>query len=99
MNSRIVFNLVPLQDWQNPLTRFYRASYPLSKKVAFAVSCLLVYFFECVLVFRKKGNSFLEEIRMCAAVSPRFLPILCLFSLSASDPVVVSQQHVWVDVQ
>lgn len=84
VNSLIVFNLVPLQDWQNPLTRFYRASYPLSKKVAFAVSYLLVYFFECVLVLRKKVN------RLGASLLPRRDQNMCSsFSQVFSNPVFI----------
>lgn len=90
MNSLVVLNLVPLQDWQNPLTRFSRASYLLSKKVAFAVSYLLVYLFVCVLVLRKKVN------RSGVSLLPRRDQNMCsTFSQFFSNPVFILTVYFW----
>lgn len=82
VNSLIIFNLVPLQDSQNPLTRFYRANCPLSKKVAFSVSNLLVYLLMCVMNESKQIRSistFEKRLNMCSSFSQVFFQS-CVYS-------------------
>lgn len=67
----------------------------------------LISEFTCFYVFwyyeRKQTDQeyfhLLEEIRICAAFSPRFFPVLCSLLLSTFEPIVLSQQHLWVGVQ